>query len=526
MRLPFNISNQSLTFFVQGKPYSLTKTSPGFEEAKRLLLQSGSHPIDLLTGLVDVRQALVRDSHGTIQWIDDAIVWQGQPLNGVWVDKILDLRSENLPFTSIWNALGSLVRNPTAAAIERLPVFLERSNLGFLEDGRFIAYKAVNHDYMDCHTRRTHRNMVGDSPQMPRDQVDANPDACCSTGLHVGTPDYVNTHYGSRARRVMLIAVWPHDVVSVPHSYGGSKMRICAYEVIDELDEAYASAIMGRPLLNRDEAGSYRPAPSYQQAAETGVLDEAQDAVEQEEEEPTEFELIRVGDVVEWDSHGARVFSLVTARDAHNVTICSTDGDDDQLLEHEFIETIQRDDVTAAMLVVEGAEVEIQGHKFLKDGTYRVSCFSEDGNDQSDLDDPSWEVQVGDADNHTTLPVENGNIKLVIFKGETLFPLPPLIEAADIATGDIKAPPGSVVITSDQMVTRHLYPSDIPGKLLSAALAAKVGDRVETVEGGWPPAGIYPVIRIDEGAEYRLTLQTENDGNQGVLNKYVKRIVT
>jgi hypothetical protein len=524
VRLPYNISNQSLTFFVQGKPYSLTKTAPGFEEAKRLLLQSGSHPVDQLTALVDVRQALVRDSHGTIQWIEGAIVWQGQPLAGVWVDKILDMHRDGLPYTPVWNALGSLVRNPTPAAIERLPVFLERSNLGFLEDGRFIAYKAVRGDYMDIHTGSSFRNMVGDTPHMPRDQVNANPDACCSTGLHVGTPDYVKDFgLGARGRRVMLIAVWPHDVVSVPFSYEGTKMRICAYEVIDELDEAYASAILGRPVLTRDDAGSYRPQSEGYKVPEVPLVDEQ---VEEEEEEISEYQALRVGDVIQWDSHGAMIFSRVIRRDPHNVWVRDTDGDEELVPEHDFTETIQRDDVTAAMLVVENAEVEIQGHKFLKDGTYRIACFSEDGNDQSDLADPSWEVQVGETDNHTTLPVENGNIKLVIFKGETLFPLPPIIEAADIATGDIKAPPGSVVITSDQMVTRHLYPSDTPGKLLSAALAAKVGDRVETVEGGWPPAGIYPVIRIDEGAEYRLTLQTENDGNQGVLNKYVKRIVT
>lgn len=511
MRLPYNISNQSLTFFVQGKPYSLTKTAPGFEEAKRLLLQSGSHPIDQLTGLVDVRQALVRDSHGTIQWIEGAIVWQGQPLAGVWVDKILDMHRDGLPYTPVWNALGSLVRNPTPAAIERLPVFLERSNLGFLEDGRFIAYKAVRGDYMDIHTGSSFRNMVGDTPHMPRDQVNvnANPDACCSTGLHVGTPDYVKDFgLGARGRRVMLIAVWPHDVVSVPFSYEGTKMRICAYEVIDELDEAYASAILGRPVLTRDDAGSYRPQSEGYKVPEPTIVDE------QVEEEISEYQALRVGDVIQWDSHGAMIFSRVIRRDPHNVWVRDTDGDEELVPEHDFTETIQRDDVTAAMLVVENAEVEIQGHKFLKDGTYRIACFSEDGNDQSDLADPSWEVQVGETDNHTTLPVENGNIKLVIFKGETLFPLPPLIQAADISTGAIT--PAKFTLSNERI--SDLDASKIVGQL--------VGDRVETVEGGWPPAGIYPVIRIDEGAEYRLTLQTENDGNQGVLNKYVKRIVT
>ncbi|QEE37977.1 MULTISPECIES: hypothetical protein [unclassified Methylobacterium] len=352
-RLPFTICNQSLTFFVKGKPYSLTREHERFDEARKLLQAPGDHDAEHLMALVDVRKALLRDSYGAITFIGQDIVFKGQVLTGLWVDRILEFQRAGEPFAPLWNALGSLMQNPTQAAIERLPVFLDKSQLGFLEDGRFVAYKAVNQDYMDCHTGRTFRNMIGDKPAMDRDKVDANPNACCSTGLHVGTPDYVKSHYGSDAHRVMLIAVWPHDVVSVPFSYQGTKMRICAYEVIDELDEDYAATILGRPVLT---PRSQLPAPN----------DAALDEVDQDQ----------------------------------------------------------------------GVE------------------------DEQEPDD---------------LPEEEDE------REEALVEQP--------------------------------------------ALLAQVGDLVETVEGGWPPAGIYPVVRVDEGCNYRLILQTEHDGEQGVLNSYVKRIV-
>lgn len=84
---------------------------------------------------------------------------------------------------------------------------------------------------------------------------------------------------------------------------------------------------------------------------------------------------------------------------------------------------------------------------------------------------------------------------------------------------------GTVTITpnSDGTVNLTTPAAEAPpiGERPAPALLAQVGDLVTTSEGGWPPAGVYPVIRVDEGREYRLTVQTEHDGEQGVRNCYV-----
>ena len=503
-RLPFTICNQSLTFFVKGKPYSLTREHERFAEAKQLLQAPGDHDAEHLMALVDVRKALLRDSYGAITFIGQDIVFKGQVLAGLWVDRILEFQRAGEPFAPLWNALGSLMQNPTQAAIDRLPVFLDKSQLGFLEDGRFVAYKAVRGDYMDIHTGNTFRNQIGDTPHMPRDQVDANPNSCCSTGLHVGTPDYVKDFgLGADGRRVMLIAVWPHDVVSVPHSYGGTKMRICAYEVIDELDEEYAATIIGRPVLT---PRSQLPAPNDAALDEVdqdqGVEDEQESEDLPEEDSVTH----QPGTVVEYVEFGATLYGVVGDADLVR-------GLDGSLIEpDEIVRVLDASEITAASVACEGAEIRVENDPAIKDGDYTILGYAEeDEHTQLNGDSWFWRVDLRDVDGGVA--VMNHSIKAVTVRGEQLWP-------RTTATQVEFPNEGGTTLKGDTL-------ADVarPGPDEQPALLAQVGDFVETTEGGWPPAGIYEVIRVDEGCNYRLILQTEHDGEQGVLNAYVKRIV-
>lgn len=519
VRLPYTISNQSLTFFVKGKPYSLTREHDRYAEAKQLLLAAGDHDAEHLMALVDTRKALLRDSFGAITFIGQDIVFKGQVLAGLWVERILEFQRAGEPFGPLWNALGSLMQNPTAAAIERLPVFLEKSQLGFLEDGRFVAYKAVRGDYMDIHTGNSFRNQIGDTPHMPRDRVNSDPNACCSTGLHVGTPDYVKDFgLGAEGRRVMLIAVWPHDVVSVPYSYEGTKMRICAYEVIDELDEEYAATILGRPVLT---PRSQLPAPNDaaldevdQDENEIELLPEDED--ENDAPEITAYDSVALGNVVAWQSCDAPMISrVVELANDEGFYVLNPDGEREFVTESEFEEIIDPANVTAAMLAVAGAYVTIAGHASLRDGVYVVAGLVEDEDGYQDVaDDEAFEVYMrGNAG--SKVPVANRLISKVLLGGEQLWPR--------TAATEITFPnEGGVELKS---LDGHDLRGEAEALVEQPALLAQVGDLVETAEGGWPPAGVYPVVRVDEGCNYRLILQTEHDGEQGVLNAYVKRIV-
>jgi acyl carrier protein len=73
---------------------------------------------------------------------------------------------------------------------------------------------------------------------MPREDVEDNPERTCSAGLHVCSMEYLNHAYISDSQyRTIACKVNPVDVVSVPTDYNRSKMRVCRYEVIGDVDE-------------------------------------------------------------------------------------------------------------------------------------------------------------------------------------------------------------------------------------------------------------------------------------------------
>ena len=99
-------------------------------------------------------------------------------------------------------------------------------------------------DCIDKWTKERYRNNVGDSPTMPRHQVDDNCQSHCSHGLHAGTISYA-TGYKSFGDKIVLVKINPMNVVSIPTDFECQKLRTCSYDVIGEyesdLDDSYDS---------------------------------------------------------------------------------------------------------------------------------------------------------------------------------------------------------------------------------------------------------------------------------------------
>lgn len=516
LRLPFTISNQSLTFYIKGRPFSLTRDHGSYAAVRQhLLAKDAPHDPEWLHSMVDVRAALMRESQGRIVFDDNDIIFRGKPLHNVWVDKILDFRNAGEDFSPIWNALDRLVHNPTPAAVERLPIFLERTKLGFLPDGRFIAFKGVQSDYCSAHrspdgTRFTHQ--IGDKPRMAREDVDADPNQTCSRGLHVGAPGYVRQHYTGGQYALVLVAVDPVDVVAVPTDYNGEKMRVCGYEVIDHLEKDYSDELLG---TMRNTVTGYTPAEmSDHYDAQNDEIDEQ---LETDEDDTSEFDRVQPGEVIRFDQHGV-IFATVVRRDSDGeLIVIDYEGDEIPVDRDDFQGQILAGDVTGAMVAFQGCRVDVAGDPVLHDGSYTVvGANSDDDGTQEDGDSSFFLVR---SEFGAEFPVINGCIARVTAPdGGLLWPILPEQAAAPEPEA-----------LADEAAATGILPEELldpaGNATVEPALEAQVGDLVETVEGGWPPAGIYPVVRVDEGMNYRLTLQTEHDGEQGVLNKYVKRIV-
>ncbi len=76
---------------------------------------------------------------------------------------------------------------------------------------------------------------LGGSVSMPRADCDNNPKNACSSGLHIGTPEYVKKFGGSGSAFIACL-VNPMNVVAVPSDYSYMKMRVCEYYAYGMVD--------------------------------------------------------------------------------------------------------------------------------------------------------------------------------------------------------------------------------------------------------------------------------------------------
>ena len=161
----------------------------------------------------------------------------------------------DFPLDGFKNFILNLANNPSAASREELHGFLEACSLPITDDGHFLAYKKVGTNYRDCHTG-TIDNSIGQIVEMPREKVNPNRDETCSHGLHVCSRSYLSFFTGSH---VMICKINPKDVVSVPSDYDNAKMRVCRYEVIEELKESDEIVGMAAPRKGSVKVSEQKP---------------------------------------------------------------------------------------------------------------------------------------------------------------------------------------------------------------------------------------------------------------------------
>lgn len=163
-------------------------------------------------------------------------------LNGWLLPDVLAMRiiryiDQGVDASRLKNFVSKLVMNPSRTAINELILFLESGDFTLTEDGDFLAYKAVRHDYKDCRTGKND-NSVGKTVSMQRMEVDDVRDRTCSYGLHFCSFGYIGS-FMSGDNRLMLVKINPMNVVSIPSDYSNTKGRCCEYEVVADVTEEY-----------------------------------------------------------------------------------------------------------------------------------------------------------------------------------------------------------------------------------------------------------------------------------------------
>ena len=270
-KLAYNLSDNSITIYYDGKPHTIRKDNANFSALRSALFEARYEDVP---ELLDIKKAVEDFVEGEIEVRDEVVYYKGKHrLNGVVVDKLLDmLRSGMKDSTPITNYIGRLMDNPSSNSVDELYTFLGYRSLPITPEGKILGYKGVQGDFwsntgnadtivLQGETNERHQiyNGVGETIEIQRRSVDDNKDNHCSHGLHIGSYDYANGWSGNEGR-LLLVEFDPQDAVSVPTDCDFQKLRVCKYKVVAdisdsrrELDKIVYEA--NKPIYGSDEGG-------------------------------------------------------------------------------------------------------------------------------------------------------------------------------------------------------------------------------------------------------------------------------
>lgn len=237
------LKTKNVVFIIDGNFYPITYDTPEYDRKKALIVELCNRDSFMLNldeqgkivdGNLNAIARHIIHSMNEFEIKDGKFFYKGVELSSDFF-KILKKVSKN-PNSNLVKFADMLIENPDPRMIMQLYEFLGHNDIAIDKDGYVIAYKAVNINYMDYHTR-SHYNGIGEVLEMDRKDVDDNPDNTCSNGYHVGSMSYITQIYNPSSGRLVVCKVNPKDFVSIPIDYNFAKARVCKYEVIDEVNK-------------------------------------------------------------------------------------------------------------------------------------------------------------------------------------------------------------------------------------------------------------------------------------------------
>lgn len=272
----------SLSGVVNGKPFAVSQSHPNYAG---LVECAKVKDADGFESKLDFVEHVQTATAGKVTVENGEVKFGGQPINHVVTKHLLRMLKEGFDITPLALFLERSLNNPSSTSSKEGYDFLEVHGLPITEDGCFLAYKAVDSNYMDKFSRK-HRNKIGDEPRMKRNEVDDDRRNDCSFGFHVGALEYSgpNGWYFREGDHCMIVKVDPADIVSVPLDHNCRKMRVCGYKVIAEY-----TGELNKPVYRNDEVPSSYTPPVDEDADYDELFDEV---------DPYD---VNIGDRVEFD---------------------------------------------------------------------------------------------------------------------------------------------------------------------------------------------------------------------------------
>jgi hypothetical protein len=280
MSFPYLIQGDNIVVVIGNVIHTVSKTHVTYSD---VLSAIKAQDWDKVKEVVEPKKVILTYGKGNVSIDGDTLLWKGQEFDGYLAVRMIDMLKEGFSIDPFAAFMENLMQNPSARAVKELYGFLEKANMTITPDGCFLAFKKVDDNYYDVHSRTVLnkpydlftaedfdaiKKVQGKKKEvtveiskdgvtvvsMERNQVDDNRDNTCSEGLHFCSKDYLDSFSGSR---IVILKINPRDVVSIPSDYNATKGRTCRYEVIGELAVAVNDAFT--KTVQNTANGSYWP---------------------------------------------------------------------------------------------------------------------------------------------------------------------------------------------------------------------------------------------------------------------------
>lgn len=250
MDISYVLSNNFISLVVDNKPYNISSSHMNFELIKQKLKDRDYEDI---INLVSIVESISKSLENTgLEIIDDEIYYNGEILHSSLVNQIIETKKQGYEYDNLLKFLENLMNNTIESVRNELYDWISSSNtISITNDGAFLAYKKVRSDYKDIFTG-TFDNSVGNVLEI--NTVDSNRTNVCSYGLHFCSFDYLS-EYGSNDyhnSRVIIVKIFPQDVVSIPIDYKFQKGRCKRYEVVGECFDWNEKETLTKPVDDYD----------------------------------------------------------------------------------------------------------------------------------------------------------------------------------------------------------------------------------------------------------------------------------
>ena len=225
-KIPYTMTGESTTVIVDGKPTTVKIGARNFQALREALLREDWPTVRKSLGPVAAITEWARGRFGVRN--GRVITLDGQDIPAELNERIVEMAEAGEDPGPLFRFYERLSLNPSHRSVNQLWRFLQQIGIPLTEDGCFLAYKSVRHDYKDVHSG-TFDNRPGVRNRMPRNRISDDPNHACHEGLHVGSLEYARTFGGSR---IVICKVDPRDVVCIPFDCDSQKMRVCDYLVV------------------------------------------------------------------------------------------------------------------------------------------------------------------------------------------------------------------------------------------------------------------------------------------------------